>query len=178
MKRKPADHSHRTPDGRSQRQLRVGEAIRHELSAILMRGDFRDPDLQDITITVTEVRVSPDLRNASAFIAPLGGERAREALAGLKRAAPHLRSMIGKALRLRYIPSIRFEYDDSFDQANRIETLLKAPEVMRDLERPDRDGEADTARATDAGATPVTDRDRVAEPVTTTGPKRDDAGGT
>lgn len=137
MKRKPADQATRTAQGPSQRQLRVGEAIRHELSSILMRQEFRDPGLQDITVTVTEVRVSPDLRNASAFVAPLGGERVPEVLAGLRRAAPFLRGAVGKALRLRHVPALRFEYDESFDQANRIDTLLRTPEVRRDLQAPD-----------------------------------------
>lgn len=134
MKRKPAAPGHSPAQGPSQRQLRVGEAIRHELSSILMRGDFRDPELRDLNVTVTEVRVSPDLRNASAFIAPLAGEKVPEALAGLRRAAPFLRSAVGKSLHLRHVPALRFEHDDSFDQASRIETLLRAPEVRRDLQ--------------------------------------------
>ena len=131
-------HHARAP---SQRQLRVGEEIRHALSAILMRGDVRDPDLQDASITVAEVRVSPDLRNATAFILPLGGERSAEILEALKRAAPFLRAQVSHAVRLRFAPSLSFQLDTSFDYADRISQLLRTEPVARDLDEDDTDGD-------------------------------------
>ena len=118
----------------SQRQLRVGEEIRHALSAVLMRGDMRDPDLKDASITVAEVRVSPDLRNATAFILPLGGDRSAEVLSALKRAAPFLRAQVSQAVRLRFAPSLSFQLDTSFDYADRIGRLLQSEPVARDLD--------------------------------------------
>ena len=121
----------------SQRQLRVGEEIRHALSALLLRGDLRDPDLKDASITVAEVRVSPDLRNATAFILPLGGDRSDEVLDALKRAAPYLRTQVSHTIRLRYAPNLSFQLDTSFDYADRISRLLHSDPVARDLHRPE-----------------------------------------
>ena len=109
----------------SQRQLRVGEEMRHTLSAILSRGDFRDPDLQDVSITVGEVRVSHDLRNATAFVLPLGGHDGEVVLAALRRAAPYIRGQIGRAMRLKFTPTLSFQYDGSFDHAEHIASLLE-----------------------------------------------------
>lgn len=117
----------------SQRQLRVGEEIRHALSAVLMRGDLRDPALSDVSITVTEVRVSPDLRNATAFILPLGGDNTKEVLAALKRASAFLRGQVSRQVRLKYSPALSFQADDSFDEAQKIDTALRHPEVVRDI---------------------------------------------
>ena len=117
----------------SQRQLRVGEELRHALAWILERGDIRDPGLGGVTVTVTEVRVSPDLRNATAFVIPLGGGGTEDVVAALNRAAPYLRRKIGKAVKLKYLPGINFIADESFDQAGRISDLLKDPSVARDL---------------------------------------------
>lgn len=130
-------HLSRAP---SQRQLRVGEEIRHALSAILLRGDIRDPDLKDASITVTEVRVSPDLRKATAFIVPLGGDRSPEILEALKRAAPFLRAQVSHAVRLRFAPLLSFQLDTSFDNADRISRLLRSDPVSRDLKEPKDDG--------------------------------------
>ena len=121
----------------SQRQLRVGEEIRHSLADLLQRGDLRDPDLQGEVITVTEVRISPDLTNATAFVTPLGGERQEEVLAALRRAAPFLRSQVAKAVRLRQVPRLSFELDTSFDYAQRIDRLLHSSAVARDLDDED-----------------------------------------
>lgn len=118
----------------SQRQLRVGEELRHVLAEILGRGDVRDPDLSDVTITVTEVRISPDLRNATAFVVPLGGVEVERTIAALRRAAPYLRSRIARAVQLRLVPTLSFEADTSFDYAGRIDRILHAPEVERDLD--------------------------------------------
>lgn len=117
----------------SQRQLRVGEELRHALAALFQRGDFHDPELQNLRITVTEVRVSPDLSNATAFVTPLGGGHVDEALAALRRAAPFLRGQVARAVKLRHAPTFSFEADTSFDYASRIDNILHSPDVARDL---------------------------------------------
>ncbi len=116
-----------------QRQLRVGEEIRHALARILAGGAVRDPALQYIRITVTEVRVSPDLKHATAFVMPLGGRDAAAALAGLRRGAAYLRMRVAREVKLRVAPTIAFELDASFDRASRIDALLRRPDVARDL---------------------------------------------
>ncbi|MFD2234029.1 30S ribosome-binding factor RbfA [Phaeospirillum tilakii] len=118
----------------SQRQLRVGEELRHIIAALIERGEFRDPDLQGRAITVTEVRISPDLRNATVFVVPLGGGDPAPVLAGLKRARSYLRHEIGQAVQLRCVPDLSFQADTSFDEASRIDDLLRSPEVARDLD--------------------------------------------
>ena len=124
----------------SQRQLRVGEAVRHALSELLARRELRDPALADRSVTVSEVRVSPDMRNATAYICPLGGEEVESVLAGLGRAAPHINSQIARMVRLKNAPRLTFVADPSFDQAEHIEQVLRAPAVARDLtDRPDRE---------------------------------------
>lgn len=130
----------------SQRQLRVGEELRHAIANILERGDIRDPDLAGRAITVTEVRVSPDLRNATVFVVPLGGGEVSPILQGLRRARPFLRHAIAQAVELRVVPDLAFEADTSFDQASRIDALLRSPEVRRDL------GEDDFSRRFDPDA--------------------------
>jgi ribosome-binding factor A len=117
----------------SQRQLRVGEELRHALAALLARQELRDPALKDVTVTVTEVRVSPDLKNATAYVMPLAGRHTPEVLAGLRRGAGFLRAQLGREVPLRYTPSLAFELDTSFDHASRINDLLHRPEVERDL---------------------------------------------
>jgi len=129
----------------SQRQLRVGEEIRHTLADLFRRGDFRDPELQDLNVTVTEVRVSPDLRAATAFVTPLGGEHMDETLAALKRASAFLRGQIARTINLRYAPTISFEADISFAYAGHIGELLNDPEVARDLAPPEEEEEASAA---------------------------------
>lgn len=116
-------HGHGTAP--SQRQLRVGEEIRHMLAQVLTRGDLRDPDLFDVTITVTEVRMSPDLRHATAFVTPLGGAEMERTVAALRRAAPFLQRQVGRELRLRFTPTLAFEADRSFDEAGKIDRLLR-----------------------------------------------------
>ena len=117
----------------SQRQLRVGEALRHALSDVLERGNLRDPAFRNISITVTEVRASPDLKNATAFVMPLGGEAADAIVEALGRAAPFLRSAIAKQVELRHVPRLQFKVDRSFGQADHIAALLRQPQVARDL---------------------------------------------
>ena len=119
--------------GAGQRQLRVGEEMRHALAQVFQRGTLRDPALQDINLTVTEVRVSPDLKHATAFIMPLGGRNAAEAVAGLRRGAAYLRMEVARAVKLRVAPTLAFELDASFDHASRVEALLQRPDVARDL---------------------------------------------
>ena len=119
--------------GSSQRQLRVGEELRHAVSSILRQGACRDPALQDASIAVTEVRFSPDLRNATVFVMPLGGANATQIVAGLKRSAGFLRRLVARDISLRHTPNLIFELDVSFDQAERVAALLSRPEVRRDL---------------------------------------------
>jgi len=123
----------RSARGPSQRQLRVGEELRHALAEVLRRGDFRDPELQNLNVTVTEVRISPDLRNATAFITPLGGGQVGETVAAMRRAAAFFRAQIARAIKLRYVPTLSFEADTSFEYADHINRLLHDPEVARDL---------------------------------------------
>ena len=117
----------------SQRQLRVGEELRHAMAWILERGDIRDPGLGGRAVTVTEVQISPDLRNATAFVMPLGGGNTEDVVQALNRAAPFVRRQMGKAVKLKYLPSLDFVADPSFDEARRINDLLADPTVARDL---------------------------------------------
>ena len=127
----------------TQRSLRVGEEIRHALARVIERGDIRDPDLAGRTVTITEVRVSPDLRNATLFVTPFGGGDAAPVVAALKRARPFLRHELAREIDLRCVPELWIEPDTSLDQASRIDELLRSPQVRRDLVGPDRDGDAD-----------------------------------
>ncbi|MBO0737107.1 MAG: 30S ribosome-binding factor RbfA [Alphaproteobacteria bacterium] len=116
------------------RQLRVGEELRHALSEILREGECRDPVLDNASITVTEVRVSPDLRNATAFVMPLAGANTSEILAALNRRAPSLKGLLARRASLRYTPNLTLALDGSFDAAERISAVLARPEVARDLQ--------------------------------------------
>jgi ribosome-binding factor A len=113
--------------------LRVAEEVRHVLAAVFLRGEVRDPDLLDVPITVTEVRVSPDLKHATAFVTRLGRSDIAEKLPALRRAAPYLRSVLAKSLRLRVAPEVSFQADTSLDYAMHINDVLHSPEVRRDL---------------------------------------------
>ncbi len=117
----------------SQRQLRIGEELRHLLAELLRPGELRDPALREANVTVTEVRLSPDLRNATAFVMPLGGEKADEIMAGLRRSAPFLKARLARMIDLRHMPNIAFAFDNAFDSAARISALLASPAVDRDL---------------------------------------------
>ena len=117
----------------TQRQLRVSEEIRHVLSSLFMRGEFRDPDLADAKVTVTEVRISPDLKNATAFVARLGRTDIDELLPALKRVAPYLRTQIAHEMRLRIAPQVSFQPDTTLDYAMHVDALLRKPDVARDL---------------------------------------------
>jgi ribosome-binding factor A len=114
------------PIGPSQRQLRVGEELRHTLVEILRRGHFRDPDLRDVNVTVSEVRASPDLKNATAFVMPLGNKDTGKIVTALNRAASYLRGELAREIELRNVPALTFMADTSLDYAEHIDALLKA----------------------------------------------------
>jgi len=118
----------------TQRQLRVAEEIRHVLAGLFARGEVRDPELVGVPITVTEVKVGADLRQATAYVARLGRSDIGEKLPALRRATPFLRAQVAHALRLRYAPELEFAADTSLDNAAHIDALLRAPDVKRDLE--------------------------------------------
>jgi ribosome-binding factor A len=117
----------------SQRQLRVGEELRHGIARILERSNFRDPDLAGVSITVTEVRVSADLKNATVFVIPLGGANGDAVISALRRAAPYFRGQIAREVRMKFVPTVSFEPDLSFEYVSHIESLLRHPAVARDL---------------------------------------------
>lgn len=126
----------------TQRQLRVGEELRHAISDVLRRGETHDPALESISITVSEVRISPDLKNATAYVTPLaGGEEAESVVELLNHAAPNIRKVMNKKVVLKYSPKIYFKLDRSFDEANRVNELLNRPEVARDVGGHDHDGD-------------------------------------
>jgi ribosome-binding factor A len=128
--------SRRESKAPSQRQLRVGEEVRHAIAWALERGEVRDPDVHGIAITVTEVRISPDLKNATAFVVPLGGGSEgdlEKLLKGLNRAVPYLRKVIARSVQLRSVPRLNFIADVSFDEASHIDRLLRDPVVARDV---------------------------------------------
>ena len=127
------------PGERSQRQLRVGEELRHALAQLLRPGELHDPALEAANVTVTEVQVSPDLRNATAFVMPLGGANTADIVAGLRRSAPYLKSRIARLVRLRHAPNLGFALDTAFDNAERISAVLHSEAVERDLQ--DKDGD-------------------------------------
>ncbi len=111
--------------GPSQRQLRVGELLRHALSEILIRGDVRDPDLDGISVTVTQVKPSPDMRHATVFCEPLGGKNVGPVMAALNRHKGYLRGEMGRLIAIKFTPELRFVEDTSFAEAKRIDDLLQ-----------------------------------------------------
>jgi ribosome-binding factor A len=129
---------HGRSEGPSQRVLRVGELIRHALADMLTRGEVHDPTIEGHMITVPEVRMSPDLRLATVYVMPLGGRDVGEVVAALERNKRFLRGELARRVNLKFAPEIRFRADERFDEAERIEKLLRTPEVQRDL-RPRKD---------------------------------------
>jgi ribosome-binding factor A len=123
--------------GPSQRQLRVGEMLRHTLAQILSRSDVRDPDLEGVSVTITQVKPSADMRYATVYCAPLGGKNADPVIAALNRHKGFLRGQMGHMIAIKFTPELRFVEDRSFAEAEKIETLLKSPEVQRDLASPE-----------------------------------------
>ncbi|MCB1527109.1 MAG: 30S ribosome-binding factor RbfA [Hyphomicrobiaceae bacterium] len=121
--------------GPSQRQLRVGESVRHALAELLARGEIHDDVIQSHVITVTEVRMSPDLKIATAYIMPLGGTDMPSVLSALERNRKYIRAEVAHAVDLKYAPDVRFREDETFEEAMRIERLLHSPKVRQDLEK-------------------------------------------
>jgi ribosome-binding factor A len=122
-----------TPEGRSVRLLRVGEQVRHVLSEVLMRGDVHDETLASHLVSVTEVRMSPDLRHATAFVIPLLGANAEAVLKALRTNTAYLQGEVARRVNTKYAAKLKFLLDESFDEGSHIDTLLRAPKVARDL---------------------------------------------
>jgi ribosome-binding factor A len=131
--------------GGSQRQLRVGEQVRHALAEILAQGTVHDADLEGHIITVPEVRMSPDLKLATIYVMPLGGRDTERVIDALERNKKFLRGELARRINLKFAPDIRFRVDERFDEAERIEKLLRTPAVQRDLDK-DLDSDLDSDR--------------------------------
>ena len=129
----PGHHKKASLPGGSQRQLRVGEIVRHAIAEILSQGGVHDPDLEGHIITVPEVRMSPDLKLATIYVMPLGGRDTEVVIEALNRNKKFLRGEVALRVNLKFAPELRFHADDRFDEAERIEKLLRTPEVRRDL---------------------------------------------
>lgn len=118
----------------SQRQLRVGEVLRHALADLFARGEMRDPELSDAAVTVAEVSVSPDLKNAIAFVMPLGGVNADMIIDALNRSRKHIRGQVSRGVMLKHMPEVSFELDGSYDYSELVDRLLSTPKVAQDLD--------------------------------------------
>lgn len=127
--------------GPTQRSLRVGELVRHALAAMFARGDVEDDALRGAVITVPEVRMSPDLKIANAYIMPLGGKHAAEIVAALNRNAKYIRGRVAPQINMKFSPEMRFHVDATFEEAGRIDNLLRSEKVRRDLDD-DEDGQS------------------------------------
>jgi ribosome-binding factor A len=137
----PRQHKRSSAAGGSQRQLRVGELVRHAIADILAQGSAHDFDLEGQIITVPEVKMSPDLKLATIYVMPLGGRDIDKVIAALNRNKKFLRGEVARRVNLKFAPDIRFRVDDRFDEAERIEKLLRTPAVQRDLAPPSRESE-------------------------------------
>ena len=132
--RRPTRHTrHDNSRGPSQRQLRVGEMLRHALAEVLRENEIRDSDLEGVSVTITQVKPSPDMRYATVFCEPLGGQNAKAIVAALNRHKGFLRGEMGHRITTKFTPDLRFVEDESFAEAQKIETILKSPLVQRDL---------------------------------------------
>jgi len=131
-----------SPEGRSVRLLRVGEQVRHALSDILMRGEVHDDVLQSHLVSVTEVRMSPDLRHATAFVKPLLGQEEEKVLKALRTNTAYLQRAVATRVNTKFAAKLKFIADASFDEGSHIDALLRAPKVKQDLDKPAADGEA------------------------------------
>jgi ribosome-binding factor A len=138
----PPPPRHRAPPGPTQRQLRAGELVRHALVEILRVESFTDPALQGHPVTLTQVRVSPDLKHALCYVEPLTGEAAGEVIGALNRAAKFLRGRLGHEIEMKFTPALKFVRDESFDAAEHISRLLADPGVRRDVDNPDGSSDA------------------------------------
>jgi ribosome-binding factor A len=125
------------PQGPTQRQLRAGELMRHSLVEILREEDFSDPALAGVSVTLTEVRMSTDLRHATVFVEPLGGSQGPEAVEALNRHAKYLRGRLGRSIDMKFTPELKFLHDESFNEAQRMSRLFEDPRVQQDLARQD-----------------------------------------
>jgi ribosome-binding factor A len=149
MKTPRKGHSHASPKGPSQRQLRAGELVRHALVEVLRHEELDDPALTGASVTVTEVRLSPDFRHAVVFVEPLGAGleknpvKAEQATAALNRASKFLRGRLSRTIDLRTIPDLKFVRDSSFDIAAGMNELFANPLVRRDLDKPEDEGDFD-----------------------------------
>jgi ribosome-binding factor A len=128
------------PTGPTQRMLRVGELVRHALAALFARGEIEDEALSGAVITVPEVRMSPDLKLANAYIMPLGGERANEIVEALNRHQRFIRGRVAPELDLKFAPEMRFFVDETFEEFGKIDALLRSERVQRDLNHDEDDG--------------------------------------
>lgn len=129
--------------GPTQRQLRVAEVIRHRLADVLARGDVHDPDLSRMSITVSEVTTSPDLKHATAYVMPLGGQGAEVALKALRRSSPELRHLVAQDLALKFAPNLKFELDGTFDRMDDARRMFNDPRVQADVAAPEEGGSED-----------------------------------
>lgn len=136
MKRSTSRNHPRVP---SQRQLRVGELVRHAIAEILQRGEIHDPALDGVVVTVPEVRMTPDLKLATVFVMPLGGKGGEAVVTAFERNKRYLRGEVARRIELRYAPDLTFRLDATFDEADRIDELLRSPGVRRDLDAGRRD---------------------------------------
>jgi ribosome-binding factor A len=146
MSRRKTAHSHHRghqASGPSQRQLRAGELIRHALVEVLREVEVHDEALSGVSVTVTEVRLSPDLRHAMCFVEPLGGGHASEVVEALNRHARFLRGQLGHHIDMKFTPDLRFVHDESFAEAERMNRLFASPQVQRDLDHHDDEEESD-----------------------------------
>jgi ribosome-binding factor A len=133
MKRHTAHARGHVPTGPTQRQLRAGELVRHALVEILREEDINDPDLAGVSITIAEVRMSPDLKHAICFIEPLGGVHAPQVVKAMNRHAKFLRGRLGRHVELKFTPALKFLHDESFEEAARMNRLFDDPRVQRDI---------------------------------------------
>jgi ribosome-binding factor A len=139
--RRPGRGGDDAKGGPTQRQLRVGEALRHAIAEVLNRNEIRDPDLDGVSVTVTQVKPSPDMRYATVYCEPLGGQNAKEIVTALNRHKGFLRGEMGHRLTMKFTPELRFVEDESFAEALKIETILRSDRVSRDLAADNEDGE-------------------------------------
>ena len=137
----PRHHKTDSAPGGSQRQLRVGELVRHALADLLMRGEVHDPVIEGHLITIPEVRMSPDLRLATVYVMPLAGRDTDDVIAAFERNKKFMRGEIAHQINLKFAPDLRFRADDRFEEAARIDKLLRSPEVKRDLDKDEPDDE-------------------------------------
>ena len=128
------------PAALSQRQLRAGELVRHALVDILREEEFSEPALAGVSVTISQVRMSPDLKHATAYVEPLGGGHSQDVVDGLNRAARFLRGRLGRLIDMKFTPDLKFRHDESFDEVDRMAKLFDDPRVRQDLEQDD-DGE-------------------------------------